>query len=107
MSFRKYLTAKELQDALEEAVDEIERDDPIDVVFIPPDIDSLTDEEAIDNEAPLTEWDLRGVDIHSPENDSTDEETLAMKRMKLGKSREIHVSNEQNHSSDEETLAPN
>ncbi|KAG5890526.1 hypothetical protein JTB14_022759 [Gonioctena quinquepunctata] len=115
MSFRKYSTARELEVALEKYVDEIQRDDPIDLVYIPPDVDSLTDEEAIDDESPLTERDLWGGDIagtyeiHLPENDSSDKETLAMKRMKLGKSREINVSNEQNEekndSSDEETLA--
>ncbi|KAG5863660.1 hypothetical protein JTB14_036599 [Gonioctena quinquepunctata] len=86
MSFMKYLTAKELGVALEEAVDEIESD-------------SLTDEEAIDNKSPLTDRDIWGVDIagtyeiHLPGNDSSDGETLAMKLMELGKSRKIHVSN--------------
>lgn len=60
-------------------------DDQIDVVYIPPDGHSITDEEAIDDESPL-EKDLWVVEIaetyeiHIPKNDSSVDERLAMKQ---------------------------
>ncbi|KAG5898938.1 hypothetical protein JTB14_004662 [Gonioctena quinquepunctata] len=92
MSFRKVLTQKELEAALEEA-------DVIDAVYIPPDVDTLTDEENIDdkNYSPENEptdiavtFELHVPDSHNDvredEHDewsSSDEEDLASKRKRL------------------------
>ncbi|KAG5897895.1 hypothetical protein JTB14_008063 [Gonioctena quinquepunctata] len=99
---RKVLTQKELEAALEEAVDELERqghEDVIDAVYKPPDVDTLTDEENIDDEnySPENEpTDIAGTfELHVPDshNDvredeqdewsSSDEEDLASKRKRL------------------------
>ncbi|KAG5897082.1 hypothetical protein JTB14_036309 [Gonioctena quinquepunctata] len=86
MSCKKYLTVKELEAALEDALDDLERDKQIDAVYIPPDVDSLTHEETIDDESSMNEDRFHGIDIagtfemHSPDFDSSDEETLASKR---------------------------
>ncbi|KAL1488368.1 hypothetical protein ABEB36_014845 [Hypothenemus hampei] len=42
---RKFLTQKELELALEDIVQELQEDDQIDAVYIPPEVDELTDEE--------------------------------------------------------------
>ncbi|KAG5876688.1 hypothetical protein JTB14_005154 [Gonioctena quinquepunctata] len=102
MSFRKVLTQKELEAASEEAVDELERqghEDVIDTVYIPPDVDTLTDEKNIDDESYSPEnepTDMAGTfEVHVPDshNDvredeqdewsSSDEEDLASKRKRL------------------------
>ncbi|KAK9702941.1 hypothetical protein QE152_g29632 [Popillia japonica] len=101
MSRNKFLTQKEIEAALESVIDELEferNEDAIDAVYIPPEVDVLTDEENIDDEYIPTENlsqdpDIAGTfEMHLPtaddadtdEFDSSDEETLASKKQKLG-----------------------
>ncbi|XP_066258479.1 piggyBac transposable element-derived protein 3-like [Euwallacea similis] len=110
MSFSKYFTQKELEAALEEIVTDLQNNDEsqhIDAVYIPPDVDTLTDEEDINYENNLQEFeeptDIVGTfELHLPEYtnqsctnqsctlltneaqwDSSDDETLESKRRRL------------------------
>ncbi|CAH1990478.1 unnamed protein product [Acanthoscelides obtectus] len=61
MSFRRFLTQSELEAALEEAGQELHnyRKDALDAVYIPPDVDNVTDEEVVEDEL-LPEIDVPG-----------------------------------------------
>ncbi|XP_066261335.1 uncharacterized protein [Euwallacea similis] len=113
MSFSKYFTQKELEAALEEIVTDLQNNDEsqkiifselIDAVYIPPDVDTLTDEENINDENNLQEFeeptDIVGTfELHLPEYtnqsctnqsctlltneaqwDSSDDETLGVQK---------------------------
>ncbi|KAI4470579.1 hypothetical protein MML48_1g10919 [Holotrichia oblita] len=110
MSFSKYLTQKELESALEEIVTGMEYNNEnqhIDAVYIPQDVDFVTDEETMDDESNLREAqepsDIVGTfELHVPKNtkcldqsstlsstastpdfDSSDDETLESKRRRM------------------------
>ncbi|CAH2014521.1 unnamed protein product [Acanthoscelides obtectus] len=61
MSFRRFLTQSELEAAVEEAGQELYnyRKDALDAVYIPPDVDNVTDEEDVEDEL-LPEIDVPG-----------------------------------------------
>ncbi|CAH1998516.1 unnamed protein product [Acanthoscelides obtectus] len=61
MSFRRFLTQSELEAAVEEAGQELYnyRKGALDAVYIPPDVDNVTDEEDVEDEL-LPEMDVPG-----------------------------------------------
>ncbi|KAK9685942.1 hypothetical protein QE152_g37563 [Popillia japonica] len=91
-----YLTQRELEVALDEIVNELDnRNDNIDVVYIPPEVDELTDEEDIDDNVAIeqfrpNEQEISGLFEIQNHNDTSnkgpidsDDETLDVKRQKL------------------------
>lgn len=114
---KKFLTQKELEYALEQVVDELENERrefihlflhflyninliiflEVDAVYIPPDVDELTDEEDIDddlsnlNETAFENVDIAGTfELHINDDDlfdDSDDETLAEKKRKLSNSK--------------------
>ncbi|VEN52385.1 unnamed protein product, partial [Callosobruchus maculatus] len=107
MPFSRYLTQKELEAAVEEIMREGDNDpdDEIDAVYIPPDVDTLTDEEDINEDMIVREseepTDIVGTfELHVPDNtkfpgqpftlssaesewDSSDDESLESKRRRM------------------------
>ncbi|XP_063913291.1 uncharacterized protein LOC135129951 [Zophobas morio] len=97
MVVRRFLTQKELEDELEAAVADLEHDVILDAVYVPPNVDYLTDEEGIDSETigpenQPTSSDIAGTfELHNLEQhfedesalDSSDEVLLSDKRQKL------------------------
>ncbi|XP_060526929.1 uncharacterized protein LOC132702362 [Cylas formicarius] len=102
MTFPRYLTQKELEAAVDEIVmdeDNNNESQHIDAVYIPPEVDTLTDEEDINDNINLQEFGeptdiVRTFELHTPNdtavlqqscNSSTtepewDDETLEFKR---------------------------
>ncbi|XP_050301648.1 piggyBac transposable element-derived protein 3-like [Anthonomus grandis grandis] len=89
---RKFLTQKELELALEEVVNELENEvEQVDAVYIPPEVNQLTDEEEFSEDPENIEnsqnGDIAGTfEIHTVRDeiyDESDEEDLATKRRKI------------------------
>ncbi|KAF2885758.1 hypothetical protein ILUMI_20393 [Ignelater luminosus] len=99
----RYLNQQELEAELEAALDEIKAErlenENVDVVYIPPDLDELTDQEDIDEDV-ITENDVLDreiagtFEIHGPDKEDdeftdSDDEPLAAKIARLEQKRDI------------------
>ncbi|KAI4455557.1 hypothetical protein MML48_9g00005572 [Holotrichia oblita] len=93
MATRRFLTQRELVEAMEEVLNELDDEQgALNAVYIPLKVDELTDEEDIDDNVLLNEIPLDGeiagtfeIDVGSDDalHDESDEEPLSEKRRKL------------------------
>ncbi|KAI4469566.1 hypothetical protein MML48_1g01504 [Holotrichia oblita] len=89
MATRRFLTQRELVEAMEEVLNELddEQEGALNAVYIPPKVDELTDEYVLLNEIPL-DGEIAGtfeIDVGSDDalHYESDEEPLSEKRRKL------------------------